>query len=319
MRHHDQVSDPEGEKLLMTDILAVAGPTASGKTALALELAEKFGGEIISCDSMQIYRGMDIGTAKPGAAELLRIPHHLIDIADPCDGFSCADYKLLAENTIKSIKSRGKLPVFCGGTGLYLDAVLTGSRFPECAADPDYREMLFMKDNSELYDLLHRTDPAAADIIHVNNKKRLIRALEIYKCTGVTKTEWDEQSRSVPCDYHASVLVLNYEDRELLYRRIDRRVDEMMEQGLLDEVRRLNLRRDSTAAQAIGYKELNSYLDGFYTLEDAVKKIKTATRNYAKRQMTWFRRRSYVTYLNIKAENTFKDIVNNALKLLTIE
>ncbi|MHB1151773.1 MAG: tRNA (adenosine(37)-N6)-dimethylallyltransferase MiaA [Eubacteriales bacterium] len=302
----------------MIKIIAVAGPTASGKTALALELAERFNGEIISCDSMQIYRGMDIGTAKPNAEELSRIPHHLIDIADPCENFSCAEYKILAESAAADITSRGKLPIFCGGTGLYLDAVLTGNRFPDCAADPDYREMLYKQDNFELFELLRRTDPAAADAIHMNNKKRMIRALEIYKTTGITKTEWDARSRLEPPVYDAAVLVPDYEDRELLYQRIEHRVDEMMERGLLEEVCRLKLPRDSTAAQAIGYKELNAYLDNVVTLDQAVNEIKVSTRNYAKRQMTWFRRRSYVTLLNIKKENTFKDIVNNALKLLTI-
>lgn len=302
----------------MTKIIAVAGPTASGKTALALELAERFNGEIISCDSMQIYRGMDIGTAKPNECEMSRIRHHLIDIADPREHFSCAEYKILAESAVADIKSRGKLPVFCGGTGLYLDAVLTGNRFPECAADPDYREMLYKQEGSELFDLLRRTDPAAADAIHINNKKRMIRALEIFKTTGITKTEWDAQSRPDTPVYDAAVLVPNYEDREILYQRIGQRVDEMMERGLLEEVRRLKLPRDSTAAQAIGYKELNAYLDNRITLEQAVNEIKVSTRNYAKRQLTWFRRRSYVTLLNIKEENTFKDIVNNALNLLTI-
>jgi len=302
----------------MIKIIAVAGPTASGKTALALELAERFNGEIISCDSMQIYRGMDIGTAKPNAEELSRIPHHLIDIADPCQHFSCAEYKILAESAVADITIRGKIPIFCGGTGLYLDAVLTGNRFPDCAADPDYREMLYKQDNIELFDLLQRTDPAAAEAIHMNNKKRMIRALEIYKITGLTKTEWDARSRLEPPVYDSTVLVPDYEDREILYQRIEHRVNEMMERGLLEEVCRLKLPRDSTAAQAIGYKELNAYLDNLVTLDRAVNEIKVSTRNYAKRQMTWFRKRSYVTLLNIKKENTFKDIVNNALKLLTI-
>lgn len=302
----------------MTRIIAVAGPTASGKTALALELAEQLNGEIISCDSMQIYRGMDIGTAKPDADELSLVPHHLIDIADPCDNFSCAEYKILAGKAIADIASRGRIPVFCGGTGLYLDAVLTGNRFSECEADSAYREQLYKLDAAELYAMLREADPQAADAIHINNKKRVIRALEIYKLTGITKTEWDARSRLEPPAYNAAVLVMNYEDREILYRRIDRRVDDMMERGLLDEVRRLNLPRGSTAAQAIGYKELNAFLDGHCTLCEAVTEIKTATRNYAKRQMTWFRRRGYVTLLDIKEKYTFKDIVNNALKLLTI-
>lgn len=302
----------------MTGIIAVAGPTASGKTALALELAELLNGEIISCDSMQIYRGMDIGTAKPDRNELARVPHHLIDIKDPDESFSCVEYKMLAENAVNDIISRDKLPVFCGGTGLYLDAVLTGNRFSECESNPGLRERLSQLSPEELYDMLREFDPAAADKIHINNKKRVIRAIEIYKLTGTTKTEWDARSRTESTVGDAKVLVLNYTDRAILYRRIDNRVDSMIERGLVDEVRRLCLPRCSTAAQAIGYKEIIAYLDGKYTLQEAVAEIKTATRNYAKRQMTWFRRRDYVTMLDIKEGDTFKDIVNNAKKLLTI-
>lgn len=301
----------------MMKITAVTGPTASGKTALALEIAERFNGEIISCDSMQIYRRMDIGTAKPDVSEMKRVPHHLIDIAEPDENFSCAQYQQLAENAVCDIVRRGRLPVFCGGTGLYLDAVLTGNRFPECDSDPEYREMLYRKDNAELHAMLRDIDVESSDSIHMNNKKRIIRALEIYKTTGLTKTEWDMRSRIVPSAYDAAVLVLDYEDRDLLYRRIEQRVDEMMERGLLDEVKRLQLPRHSTAAQAIGYKELYSFLDGRFTLEQAVNEIKKSTRNYAKRQMTWFRGRNYSTFLKIRREDTFKDIVNNALKLLT--
>lgn len=301
----------------MMKITAVTGPTASGKTALALEIAERFNGEIISCDSMQIYRRMDIGTAKPDVSEMKRVPHHLIDITEPDENFSCAQYQQLAENAVCDIVRRGRLPVFCGGTGLYLDAVLTGNRFPECDSDPEYREMLYRKDNAELHAMLRDIDVESSDSIHMNNKKRIIRALEIYKTTGLTKTEWDMRSRIVPSAYDAAVLVLDYEDRDLLYRRIEQRVDEMMERGLLDEVKRLQLPRHSTAAQAIGYKELYSFLDGRFTLEQAVNEIKKSTRNYAKRQMTWFRGRNYSTFLKIRREDTFKDIVNNALKLLT--
>jgi tRNA dimethylallyltransferase len=302
----------------MTKIIAVAGPTASGKSALAVELADRLNGEIISCDSMQIYRGMDIGTAKAGSAELARVPHHLIDITEPGSDFSCAEYKVLAEEAVSDITSRGKLPVFCGGTGLYLDAVLTGNRFPECAADEDYRRTLYKREASELYEMLRHIDPPAAEAIHMNNKKRVIRALEIYKATGITKTVWDERSRSDSPHYDAAVIVLEYEERAVLYRRIDERVDEMMERGLLEEVRRLQLPRDSTAAQAIGYKELNAYLDGCITLDEAVDKIKVSTRNYAKRQLTWFRKRDYAIPLIVNKKHTFKNIVNNALELLTV-
>lgn len=296
-------------------IIAVCGPTASGKTALAIALAMELNGEIISCDSMQLYRGMDIGTAKPTPDELAAVPHHLIDIADPDEKFSVADYKRLAEAAYEDIVSRGKTPVFCGGTGLYLDAVVTGNVFSSSDADPAFRDSLNGVDSERLHEMLSECDPEAAAAIHPNNRKRVIRALEIFHSTGVPKSEWDRRSHPDGTAEDAAVIMPDY-PREVLYARIEKRVDAMMEQGLAGEALRLRNAFGETAAQAIGYKELYGYFDGSATLDEAIAAIKTATRNYAKRQLTWFRRRPYVTPLPVGEGDNFKNIVNNALKLL---
>ena len=221
-------------------ILCVVGATASGKSALAMELSKKLNGEIVSCDSMQVYRGMDIGTAKPSVEDRACVPHHLIDVADPLEIFSCADYVSLAAQAIENIHGKGKLPIICGGTGLYLDALLRGGGFEEEASvDSTLRQSLFdyAKENGNhaLHERLRAVDPESADATHENNVKRVVRALEIYETTGLTKTELDRRSRTFDSPYRAAVIGLRYDDRELLYRRIDRRVDEMIAQGLLEE------------------------------------------------------------------------------------
>lgn len=293
-------------------ILAVVGPTASGKTALAVALAEAVGGEVISCDSMQLYREMNIGTAKPTVQEMGGIPHHLLDILPPDAPFSCAEYAMLAKATADEILSRGKVPIFCGGTGLYLDGVLRGgSSFEQTNTDPAYREQLEQMARDEgpeaVHKLLATVDPEAALATHPNNVKRVIRGLEIYHTTGVTKTELDRRSRQVPSAYRALVLGIRFPDTAALYRRIDGRVDQMMAAGLLEECRRLwdagVFDRSETAAQAIGYKELFPYLRGEATLTDCVEVLKRSTRRYAKRQMTWFRMHGPVTWLD-RDENT---------------
>ncbi len=302
-----------------TKILAVVGPTASGKTSLSISLAKELGGEIISCDSMQIYKGMDIGTAKPTKEEMNGIPHHLIDIAFPTDEFSVADYKPLAEKAISEISEKGKVPIFCGGTGLYLDSLLSISDFsPEIPEG--IREELQTRTPDELWDELLKVDPESAEKTHKNNVKRVIRALEIYKGTGKTKTEWDATSKTTESRYDALIIGLDFIDREKLYDRINLRVDLMLEGGLIDELRRLNLKRNSNAAQAIGYKELYSYLDGKISYNEAVELLKKNTRNYAKRQLTWFRRNKSCNWFfgdSHSAEENFKNIVNIAKKHLT--
>lgn len=309
----------------MKNVLAVVGATASGKTALSIALAKALGGEIISCDSMQIYRGMDIGTAKPSEEETAGIPHHLIDIVEPSESFSVADYAPLAAKAIEDITSRGKLPIFCGGTGLYLDAVLNANEYSEAASDPSLREELTRKAEEKgalaLWERLKVEDPESAEAIHPNNVKRVVRALEIKLLTGIPKSEWDRRSRLAPSPYNAVVLGLSYPDRAVLYGRIDRRVDMMLEAGLVDEVRSLiesgRLPRGSTAAQAIGYKEILAYLDGEVSLGEAVETLKTATRRYAKRQITWFGSKDYVTpveALDGVSEEILKKIIKNVKK-----
>ncbi len=286
-------------------ILAVVGPTASGKSALAIELAKRFNGEIICCDSMQIYKQMNIGTAKPDESELSQAMHHLFDFADPKTCFSCADYVPLARSTVEDILSRGKMPIFCGGTGLYLDRFLSGAQFEETEIDEGFRREMERiareLGNEALHRRLREIDPQSADEIHPNNVKRVIRALEIYKTSGRTKSELDRESKSFEGEYDAIQIGLKYENRELLYGRINLRVDKMMQAGLLDETKELLevgvFEKNATAAQAIGYKELLTYFNGEKTLIDAVEDLKMATRRYAKRQMTWFSSHGNVHWL----------------------
>ncbi|MBR0443091.1 MAG: tRNA (adenosine(37)-N6)-dimethylallyltransferase MiaA [Clostridia bacterium] len=286
--------------------LAIVGSTASGKSALALAAAKRFGGEIISVDSMQIYRTMDIGTAKPTADELLQVRHHMIDVCSPFTPMSAADFAPMALECAAEISARGALPIFCGGTGLYLDAVLFGGSFDDTPSDPLVREkwnaIAAERGAQYVHDALLAVDPESAAAIHPNNVKRAIRALEIYECCGVPKSELDRRSRERGLCYDARVIGLRYRSRELLYSRIDRRVDIMMADGLLDETRRLLdegvFERNTTAAQAIGYKELLGYLRGECTLDEATGRLKLATRHYAKRQMTWFSAKSYVRWID---------------------
>ena len=277
-------------------IIAVVGPTASCKSALAIELAKRLDGEIICCDSMQIYKQMNIGTAKPDADELSQAKHHLFDFADPCQSFSCADYIPLAERMVDDIISRGKTPIFCGGTGLYLDRFLSGAEFEETAVDEDFRREMnaFANEygNEALHQKLREIDEQSAEEIHPNNVKRVIRALEIYRTSGKRKSDLDRESKNFDSKYEAIQIGLKYEDRELLYSRINLRVDRMIQAGLLEETRELLesgvFEKNATAAQAIGYKELLTYIRGEKTLIDAIEDLKIATRRYAKRQMTWF-------------------------------
>ena len=285
-------------------ILAVVGPTAVGKSAYAVELAGKVGGEIVSCDSMQVYRGMDIGTAKPTTEEMGGIPHHLIDIAEPDEPFSCADYVERAKIAVWEITERGNIPVFCGGTGLYLDRFLRGGVAAPTVQDEGVREELlsFAKEqgNLALHERLEKVDPESAAAIHPNNVRRVARALEIFLLTGTPKSVWDRQTRECSNAYEAEVIGLTME-REKLNRRIDERVERMMREGLVEETERLAAKgvfeKNRTAAQAIGYKEILPYLHGECTQAAAVERLKIATRQYAKRQMTWFRAKDYVKFI----------------------
>ena len=283
----------------MEKIIAIVGPTAVGKTALAIRLANELDGEIISCDSMQIYRGMDIGTAKPTDDEMAGVPHHLIDIKNPNEEFSCADYAILAKEKISDIIKRGKTPIFCGGTGLYLDSVISIESFSSGVKDEAYRleleEYARENGNGALHKLLAEVDMESAQQIHENNVKRVIRALEIYKCTGIKKSTWDERSKEQKPPYDATVIFLNCRDRDALVKRIEGRVDIMLENGLLAEAKALYekgyLNEKYTSFSAIGYKELLPYIEGVDTLENCVERLKISTRQYAKRQLTWFSRK----------------------------
>ena len=276
--------------------LAITGPTASGKTALSLSLAERFGCEIISCDSMQVYKGMDIGTAKATTEEQSRVPHHLIDFLSPLETYSAESYRTDAIKCAGEISKRGKLPLFVGGTGLYIDSVKRGVSLDSPESDPEYREGILRGINSDddvtaLWERLYAVDPESAEKIHKNNLKRVIRALEIYDKTGKPKSQLDRESKNAPGEVFVGMITIDFHNRDLLYNRVDARVDAMMDEGLLSEVQQLYGEGllVGTAAQAIGYKELVDYIEGRCSLEAAVENLKLATRRYAKRQLTWFR------------------------------
>lgn len=309
--------------------LVICGATASGKTRLAIDLAKQFNGEIVSADSMQIYKGMDIASAKPSKEEQSGIPHHMMDFLEPTKAFSVADYVEMARPIIADIHARGKLPIICGGTGLYLDTLLRGGNSAPVADTADIRARLTARAEREGAEALHAelasVDQESAETIHPNNVKRVIRALEIYYSCGIPKSVLDSESKRLEPRYDATVLGLCYSEREVLYRRIEKRVDLMMEQGLLRETEMLMregvFARNGTAAQAIGYKELLGYLRGEQSLEKAVNDLKTATRRYAKRQITWFSAKDYVIALEAMDSNgvkRFEEIVNNAEKLFSL-
>ena len=290
--------------------LAVVGPTASGKSALALTLAERFCGEIVSCDSMQVYRGMDIGTAKPTEEEQRRAPHHMIDILDPDEPCSAADYGEKAAGEANGILSRGSLPIFCGGTGLYLTAALTGRHDDAPPSDPALRDRLLAQGKTEegraeLYRELSAVDPASAAATHRNNLRRVVRALEIYRLTGKTKSAFDKESKQFPPRFDCLTFGLDFPDRKTLYRRIDLRVDQMMQAGLYKEATKLwergSLAPGTTAGQAIGYRQFLPCFEGEKTPEEAAEEIKLATRRYAKRQLTWFRAQPGIVWLDAGA------------------
>ncbi len=276
--------------------LSILGPTASGKTGLAIALAKRLNGEVVSCDSMQLYRGMDVGTATPDEEERDGILHHMFDIITPDMEFSAADYARVAAEVIKDIHSRGRLPILCGGTGMYHDSLMRLTSFAPGERDDRLREELFAfaadHGNEALHDRLAQIDPEAAAAIHPNNVKRVVRAIEIYETTGKTKSETDRVQLSGEVPYDNTPVILEFADRALLYERIERRVDKMVEEGLEAEARKIlaipNLSK--TAYQAIGYKEFTPYFRGECSLSDVVAAIKLATRHYAKRQMIWFRK-----------------------------
>lgn len=284
-------------------VLAVVGPTASGKTALGIALAQAYGGEIVSADSMQIYRGMDIATAKPTREELAAVPHHLIGFLPPEQAFSVADYVEAARRVIGEIRSRGRLPVVVGGTGLYVTSLLEHVQFADIPRDDALRaalqEQVRRSGTEELYAELCRVDPDSAACIHPNNIPRLVRAMEVYRLTGKPLSAYKAESRLEPSPYRTLWLGLCYPDRQQLYDRIDRRVDQMVQQGLVEEARAAYAAGGmATAAAAIGYKELIPYLEGQEDLAGCIARIKQETRRYAKRQMTWFRKNEQIQWIS---------------------
>lgn len=285
-------------------LVVLTGPTAVGKTKLSITLAKALGGEIISADSMQVYKHMDIGSAKITEKEMDGVPHHLIDVLSPFEEFHIVRFQELAKKAMEDIYSRGRIPVFVGGTGFYIQAVTKDIDFTEGEEDKEYREELSRlaaeKGNEFLHEMLRNIDPKSAEEIHANNVKRVIRALEFYKENGFPISQHNEEQKQNETPYNLAYFVLNA-PRELLYERIDRRVDEMMENGLMEEVQKLKdmgCRREMTSMQGLGYKEILSFLEGEVPLEEAVRILKRDTRHFAKRQLTWFRRESDVIWVD---------------------
>ena len=284
-------------------LIVVLGPTASGKTALAIELAKELGGEVISADSMQVYRGMNIGTAKPTEEEQMGIPHHLLDILEPGERFSVAEYAIRAREMILSVQQRGKTPILCGGTGLYIQAVVDNIQYDESALNDsilreELRDMATREGNEAVWKMLHEIDPETAASLHPNNLGRVIRAIEVYRTTGKSIREQERESKRFPSPFCTCQIGLRCHDRERLYERINERVDIMMRQGLLEEAKMLYQKGlCGTSGQAIGYKELSAYFAGSCTLEEAVALLKMETRRYAKRQLTWFGRDSRIFWI----------------------
>ena len=283
-------------------VIVICGPTASGKTALSIELAKKINGEIVSADSMQIYKDMDVGTAKTTPEEMQGIKHYLQDFVEPDKRYSVADYKVDAEKAIEEILSKGKTPIVVGGTGLYVDSLIYGIEYQEIRFDEKYRkelEDIALKDGLEtLYKKAQEIDPEAMKKISCNDKKRIMRVLEIYKATGKTKTEQEIESRKKEVKYDYKVFAIDWE-REKLYERINKRVDIMVENGLIEEVENLlkKYKEFPTAMQGLGYKEVVEYLNGYLTKEEMIDKIKQETRRYAKRQITWFRKNKQTIWI----------------------
>ncbi len=302
-------------------ILAVVGATASGKTALGVELAKMYDGEIISADSMQIYKGLDIASAKPTPEEMQGIPHHLIDFLDREVVFSVSDYVNLANEKIKDILSRRKLPIIVGGTGLYVDSLLNNVKFSDGGSDEVYREKLYTiareKGNEYLHNMLMEIDPFSAESIHMNNLVRVVRALEVFHITGRRFSELKAESRLVESPYDSLIIGLDFHDRQALYNRINMRVDEMVADGLVEEAENIwRAGSQKTSANAIGYKELIPYFENRMTLTECIDIIKQETRRYAKRQLTWFRKNTRIQWIFLDEINKKNEISEKSQKTI---
>ena len=307
----------------MATVLCVVGPTATGKTKMGVALAKRFDGEVVSVDSMQLYRGMTIGTAAPTREEMEGIPHHMVAVADPAESWSAARYVHEADACVQDILRRGKLPVLVGGTGLYLDALIRGTDFAAGSQGTALRQQLQRRARQEgtetLLEELRRIDPAAAQKLHLRDEKRIIRALEVWYETGCTITEHDRQEQQRPPKYDALYIGLDFLDRQDLRDRIDKRVDTMVEQGLLEEVETLlasGLPRDATALQAIGYKQFLAVAEGTATRQEAIAEVKLRSRQYAKRQLTWLRRNPDIFWIRWESRPNFPEGLQKATEYL---
>lgn len=302
-------------------LVVVCGPTASGKTKLAVDLCKQYQGEAVSADSMQLYRYMNIGTAKPTEDEKEGIPHHLMDFLQPDETFSVADFVQQAQKVIAEIHDRGHLPVVVGGTGLYIRSLVDNIDFSQVHSDPAVHEEIMQMaqplDNGALWKKLQAVDPTLAQTLHPNNRGRVLRALEVYRLTGVPMSEQQRRAKSRPSPYRSCMIGLSYRDRQVLYDRINRRVDLMLEQGLLQEAKWMfDHGFSKTAYQAIGYKELKGYFDGETTLEAAVETIKMESRRYAKRQLTWFRRDERIHWIYLDELSGESDVLSLAREFM---
>jgi len=307
-------------------VVCVVGPTASGKTKMGVAIAKRFDGEVVSVDSMQIYRGMTIGTAAPTAEEMAGVPHHMIAVADPAESWSVARYVAAADPCVQDILRRGKLPVLVGGTGLWLDALVRGTAFAEGQQGGEIRTALQQRMAREgaaaLLEELRQIDPDAAAKLHLKDEKRIIRALEVWQETGETITQHDRRTREQPPRYDAVTIGLDFADRQVLRDRIDARVDRMVEQGLLEEVRALlssGLSPDATALQAIGYKQFLAVERGQRTEAEAVEEVKLRSRQYAKRQLTWLRRNPRIHWITWGKIPDFPAALQKVTEILTAE
>ena len=306
----------------MNNIICIAGPTASGKTALAVELAKVTNGEVVSCDSMQVYKGMDIGTAKPTKEEMQGIVHHMLDVAEPWEDFSVSRYCEMATPIVDDIVARGKTAIIAGGTGLYMDALIRGNSFAPYPST-GMREKLEAQADSEgmesMLSLLRSIDPDAASRLHLKDRKRILRALEVYYETGETITQHNRKTQAIPPKYDPVWFALEDEDRQTLYDRIDRRVEKMLDDGLLNEIQTLlesGIPEKCTAMQAIGYKEFVDALQGRSTIESATALVQQSSRHYAKRQLTWFRRNPAIHWLRRKDNEKTCEILIKARQIL---
>lgn len=302
-------------------LIAVVGPTASGKTAVGIALAKEYNGEVVSADSMQIYKGMDIATAKPTADEMQGIPHHLISELEPAASFSVAEYVKLAQQKISDIAGRGKLPILVGGAGLYVSSLIDNINFDNAVTDGSVRRRITEEaaelGGEEMLKRLRKVDPEAAEKIPAANLTRIIRALEVYEVTGIPFSRHKELNRMQEPLYNACMIGLTYKDRSVLYERINKRVDQMLENGLVEECRAVyENKKLGTACQAIGYKEFIPYFENVKTKEECIDKIKQYSRNYAKRQLTWFRRDERIEWVEIAEDTAFSTIIAECKKIV---